>query len=193
VDWLLKTLPEDVSIDLIFTRADDIRESYQASIEDLVLGCALAVIVVGLFLRDWRSTIITSLALPLSMIPTFLVLRWFGYTLNSMTLLALTLAVGNLVDDAIVEIENVERHSRMGQVFLPGYPGLHRRGGAGGAGLHRHHCGGVPAGGLHGGIPADFSSPLALPWPPPPCFHPGGPAGNPNHGGLLVKAQARRG
>jgi hydrophobe/amphiphile efflux-1 (HAE1) family protein len=115
VDQLLKTLPEDISIDLIFTRADDIRESYQASIEDLVLGCALAVIVVGLFLRDWRSTIITSLALPLSMIPTFLVLRWFGYTLNSMTLLALTLAVGNLVDDAIVEIENVERHSRMGK------------------------------------------------------------------------------
>ncbi len=115
VDRLAQTLPKDISIDLIFTRADDIRESYQASIEDLILGCALAVVVVGLFLRDWRSTIITSMALPLSIIPTFLVLQWFGYTLNSMTLLALTLAIGNLVDDAIVEVENVERHSRMGK------------------------------------------------------------------------------
>ncbi|MEB3314442.1 MAG: efflux RND transporter permease subunit [Cyanobacteriota bacterium] len=115
VQRLDQTLPEDVSLDLIFTRADEIRASYRGSIDALLVGCLLAVVVVGLFLRDWRATLITATALPLSIIPTFLVLRWFGYTLNSMTLLALTLAVGNLVDDAIVEIENVERHMRMGK------------------------------------------------------------------------------
>ncbi|MEM1279085.1 MAG: efflux RND transporter permease subunit [Cyanobacteria bacterium P01_H01_bin.152] len=109
------TLPEDIEFELIFTRAAEIRDSYQASIEALVLGCVLAVVVVGIFLRDWRATLITATALPLSIIPTFLVLQWFGYTLNSMSLLGLTLAVGNLVDDAIVEIENVERHIHMGK------------------------------------------------------------------------------
>ena len=112
---LNETLPEDVNIELIFTRATEIRDSYQASIDALILGCVLAVVVVGLFLRDWRATLVTATALPLSIIPTFLVLGWFDYTLNSMTLLALTLAVGNLVDDAIVEIENVERHMDMGK------------------------------------------------------------------------------
>ncbi|WP_017298490.1 efflux RND transporter permease subunit [Nodosilinea nodulosa] len=115
VAGLNETLPEDIDIELIFTRADEIRDSYQASIDALILGCLLAVVVVGVFLRDWRATLITATALPLSIIPTFLVLHWFDYTLNSMTLLALTLAVGNLVDDAIVEIENVERHMHMGK------------------------------------------------------------------------------
>jgi len=109
------TLPEDIEFQLVFTRATDIRDSYQASIEALIVGCILAVVVVGLFLRDWRATLVTATALPLSIIPTFLVLDWFGYTLNSMSLLGLTLAVGNLVDDAIVEIENVERHIHMGK------------------------------------------------------------------------------
>ncbi|PZO42505.1 MAG: ABC transporter permease [Shackletoniella antarctica] len=115
VAQLNETLPEDVNIELIFTRATEIRDSYQASIDALILGCLLAVVVVGVFLRDWRATLVTATALPLSIIPTFLVLDWFDYTLNSMTLLALTLAVGNLVDDAIVEIENVERHMAMGK------------------------------------------------------------------------------
>ncbi|MDB9528970.1 efflux RND transporter permease subunit [Oscillatoria sp. CS-180] len=112
---LEESLPEDITLQLIFTRATDIRDSYQASIEALIIGCILAVVVVGVFLRDWRATLITATALPLSIIPTFLVIDWFGYTLNSMSLLGLTLAVGNLVDDAIVEIENVERHIRMGK------------------------------------------------------------------------------
>lgn len=110
-----ETLPEDIEFEQIFTRADEIRDSYQSSIDALIVGCILAVVVVGFFLRDWRTTLITATALPLSIIPTFLVLQSFDYTLNSMTLLALTLAVGNLVDDAIVEIENVERHIRMGK------------------------------------------------------------------------------
>ncbi len=110
-----QTLPEDINLELIFTQADYIRESYQASIDALIMGCVLAVVVVGVFLRDWRATLITATALPLSIIPTFLVMQALGYTLNSMTTLGLTLAVGNLVDDAIVEIENVERHIRMGK------------------------------------------------------------------------------
>ncbi|MBE9079628.1 efflux RND transporter permease subunit [Romeria aff. gracilis LEGE 07310] len=112
---LEETLPDDIRFQLIFTVADDIRDAYQASIDALILGCILAVVVVGLFLRDWRTTVITATALPLSIIPTFLVLQALGYTLNSMSLLALTLAVGNLVDDAIVEIENAERHIQMGK------------------------------------------------------------------------------
>ncbi|MEL6814942.1 MAG: efflux RND transporter permease subunit, partial [Cyanobacteria bacterium J06598_3] len=109
------SLPEDINFQLVFTRATEIRDSYQASIDALILGCILAVVVVGIFLRDWRTTLITGMALPLSIIPTFLVIQALGYTLNSMSLLALTLAVGNLVDDAIVEIENAERHIRMGK------------------------------------------------------------------------------
>ncbi len=109
------TLPKDITFQLIYTEADEIRETYQASIDSLVSGCILAIIVVGAFLRNWRSTLITATALPLSIIPTFLVLQALNYTLNSMTLLALTLAIGNLVDDAIVEIENAERHIHMGK------------------------------------------------------------------------------
>ena len=109
------TLPDDITFQLVFTQATEIRGSYQASIDALVLGCVLAVVVVGIFLRDWRTTLITATALPLSIIPTFLVLQVLDYTLNSMSLLALTLAVGNLVDDAIVEIENAERHIQMGK------------------------------------------------------------------------------
>lgn len=109
------TLPEDINFQLIYTEATEIRDSYQASIDSLVLGCILAILVVGVFLRDWRSTLITATALPLSIIPTFIVLQALNYTLNSMSLLALTLAVGNLVDDAIVEIENAERHIQMGK------------------------------------------------------------------------------
>lgn len=115
VAGLQETLPDDITFQLIFTRADAIRDSYQASIDALILGSILAVVVVAIFLKNWRATLITALALPLSIIPTFAVLNAFGYTLNSMTLLAFTLAVGNLVDDAIVEIENVERHIQMGK------------------------------------------------------------------------------
>ncbi|MGK7953203.1 MAG: efflux RND transporter permease subunit [Xenococcaceae cyanobacterium] len=110
-----KTLPEDVNISLIFTRADIIRDSYASTLESLLLGSILTVITVGLFLRDWRITLITSVALPLSIVPTFWVMKVLGYTLNSMTLLALALAVGNLVDDAICMIENIDQHLQMGK------------------------------------------------------------------------------
>ena len=110
---LKTTLPKDIQLDLIFTRADEIRASYQGTINALVLGCLLTVLTVGLFLRDWRVTLITATALPLSIIPTFWVMKILGYTLNSMSLLALALAVGNLVDDAICMIENIDRHLQM--------------------------------------------------------------------------------
>ncbi|HEY9771571.1 MAG TPA: efflux RND transporter permease subunit [Coleofasciculaceae cyanobacterium] len=110
----LKTiLPEDVNVELIFTLADEIRDSYQGTIDSLILGCLLTVLTVGLFLRDWRVTFITATALPLSIIPTFWVMKTLDYTLNSMSLLALALAVGNLVDDAICMIENIDRHLQM--------------------------------------------------------------------------------
>jgi multidrug efflux pump subunit AcrB len=115
VEKLPSTLPADVKLQLIFTRADFIRESYKNTIDDLILASVLATVAILLFLRNWRATIIAGVALPLSIIPTFAVQKLLGYTLNNMTLLALALAVGNLVDDAVVEIENMERHLEMGK------------------------------------------------------------------------------
>jgi hydrophobe/amphiphile efflux-1 (HAE1) family protein len=118
VEELQKTLPSDIKLELIFTLANFIRDSYEASVDALVLGGVLAVVTILVFLRDWRATLITAVALPLSAVPTFAILKAFGYTLNSMTLLALALVVGILVDDAIVEIENIERHMQMGKTPL---------------------------------------------------------------------------
>ena len=90
-------------------------QAYQASIEALLFGAVLAVAVVFWFLRDMRATVISALAMPLSAIPTFAVMQALGFTLNGVSLLALSLVVGILVDDAIVEIENIVRHLRMGK------------------------------------------------------------------------------
>lgn len=92
-----------------------VHENYDASIEALWLGAALAVVVVYLFLRDGRATLIAGVAMPLSTIPTFAVMKLLGYSLNSLSSLALALVVGVLVDDAIVEIENIDRHIKMGK------------------------------------------------------------------------------
>ena len=108
-------LSEDIDIELLFTRADSIRESYDDTIMALILGCLLTTATVGLFLRDWRATLITGLALPLSIVPTFFVMQALDYTLNGMSLLALSLAVGNLVDDAICTIENIDSHLDRGK------------------------------------------------------------------------------
>ncbi len=89
--------------------------NYDAALHTFFEGAALAVIVVFLFLRDWRATAIAAIALPLSIIPAFCVMRIFGFSLNLVSLLAITLATGILVDDAIVEIENIVRHMRMGK------------------------------------------------------------------------------
>ena len=95
--------------------------------EMLFEGALLAIIVVWLFLRDWRATLISAAALPLSIIPTFWAMYLLGYTLNILTLLALSLVVGILVDDAIVEVENIVRHLRMGKKPLRGGDGRRDR------------------------------------------------------------------
>ena len=99
----------------VIDNAQPVAENFQGSMELLLEGALLAILVVWWFLRDWRATLVAAAALPLSIIPTFLGLHYFGYTLNTVTLLALALVVGVLVDDAIVEIENIERHLRMGK------------------------------------------------------------------------------
>ncbi|MDQ8700869.1 efflux RND transporter permease subunit [Hyphomicrobium sp. LHD-15] len=102
----------DVAIREVTSSTDDVLEGYAAAIEALLLGAALAVLVVWYFLRDVRATLISSVALPLSLLPTFGVMYVLNESLNNITLLAIALVVGILVDDAIVEIENIVRHMR---------------------------------------------------------------------------------
>jgi multidrug efflux pump subunit AcrB len=92
-----------------------VQENFDGSMHLLYEGAVLAVLVVWWFLRDWRATLVAAAALPLSAIPAFLGMAGFGFTLNTVTLLALALVVGILVDDAIVEVENISRHLRMGK------------------------------------------------------------------------------
>ncbi|HJQ15734.1 MAG TPA: efflux RND transporter permease subunit [Allosphingosinicella sp.] len=99
----------------MFTKTDYIESQYHSAMAAMVEGAVLAVLVVFLFLRDWRATIISALAIPLAAIPTFWFMDLMGFTLNSLSLLALSLVAGVLVDDAIVEIENIVRHMRMGK------------------------------------------------------------------------------
>ena len=91
------------------------RGQYTSSIEAMIEGAVLAVLVVFFFLRDWRATVISAIAIPLSAIPTFFFMDLLGFSLNFLSLLALGLVAGVLVDDAIVEIENIVRHMRMGK------------------------------------------------------------------------------
>ncbi len=99
----------------LFTSVDYTKSQYESSIASIIEGAVLAVIVVFFFLRDWRATFVSALAIPLSAVPTFWFVDMLGITLNSMSLLALGLVAGVLVDDAIVEIENIVRHMRMGK------------------------------------------------------------------------------
>ncbi|MDP1927384.1 MAG: efflux RND transporter permease subunit [Thiobacillus sp.] len=111
----LKAEHPDMSITEAFNFVDPVQENYDGSMALLFEGALLAVLVVWLFLRDWRATLVAATALPLSMIPAFAVMHLMGFTLNVVTLLSLSLVVGVLVDDAIVEIENIMRHLRMGK------------------------------------------------------------------------------
>ncbi|MBC7544854.1 MAG: efflux RND transporter permease subunit [Candidatus Sericytochromatia bacterium] len=115
VEKLKKTLPADLEVELIRTTGDFNRNSYSASIDALYLGAGLAVVVIYLFLRNWQATVISALAIPLSVVGTFWIMSILGYTLNFMTLLGLSLVVGVLVDDAIVDLENIYRHIAMGK------------------------------------------------------------------------------
>lgn len=105
----------ELTIEQVTSSVQYIEESYLASLEALLLGAALAVVVVFIFLRDWRATVIAATAMPMSLIPTFAILGPMDQSLNVVTLLALSLTIGILVDDAIVEIENIVRHMRDGK------------------------------------------------------------------------------
>ncbi|WP_370182598.1 efflux RND transporter permease subunit [Alteriqipengyuania sp.] len=99
----------------LFNTVKYTEEQYESSMAMMIEGALLAVVVVFFFLRDWRATFISAVAIPLSAIPTFWFMDLLGFNLNSLSLLALALVAGVLVDDAIVEIENIVRHMRMGK------------------------------------------------------------------------------
>src|SRR5436309_3039274 len=111
----LKTAYPDVDLKLIDTSVDFTKGNYEAAISTLFEGAILAVIIVFLFLRDIRATIIAAISLPLSIFPAFWAMDILGFSLNLVSFLAITLSTGILVDDAIVEIENIVRHMRMGK------------------------------------------------------------------------------
>ncbi|MEB3197884.1 MAG: efflux RND transporter permease subunit [Candidatus Sericytochromatia bacterium] len=115
VEALRESLPSDVKVELVRTMADYTRAAHTATMDALYLGSALAMIVIFIFLRNGPALFISALAIPLSVIATFWVMKGLGYTLNGMTTLALTLVVGILVDDAIVDLENIYRHIGMGK------------------------------------------------------------------------------
>lgn len=103
-----------LEITKIFSMTDDTKANFHATEAVLIEGMLLAALVVFLFLRDWRATVIAALAMPLSLIPTFFIISLLGFSLNVVTLLALTLVIGILVDDAIVEIENIQKRTLAG-------------------------------------------------------------------------------
>ncbi len=111
----LRAAHPNIRIETAFDFVKPVEEDYQGSLKLLYEGAILAVLVVWFFLRDWRATFISAIALPLSVIPAFIGMRYLGFSINVVTLLALSLVVGVLVDDAIVEVENIVRHLRMGK------------------------------------------------------------------------------
>ncbi|WP_324699436.1 efflux RND transporter permease subunit [Novosphingobium sp. RL4] len=111
----LSQLHPAVKFEKIVSTADLTRRSFHATFDVLIEGVILAIVVVYLFLRDWRATAIAAAAMPLSLVPTFIYMAAMGFSLNGITLLALTLVIGILVDDAIVEIENIEKRIEKGE------------------------------------------------------------------------------
>jgi multidrug efflux pump subunit AcrB len=111
----LKARHPDLELTQAFDFVTPVQEEYDGSLVMLYEGAILAVLVVWLFLRDWRATLVSAVALPMSVIPAFIGMYLLGFSVNVVTLLALSLVVGILVDDAIVEVENIVRHLRMGK------------------------------------------------------------------------------
>lgn len=118
VEELKPTLPEGVSLDIVKDNSLNIRNSVNDVIKTIAEGGLLAILTVLLFMGNWRTTLISAIAIPTSIISTFLAMKVLGYTLNMMSLMALSLSVGLLIDDAIVVIENIERHMHMGKSAL---------------------------------------------------------------------------
>ena len=115
IEDLRKRLPDGVEIKLVYATSDDIKSSLENVKMTILEGAALTVLIVFLFLHSWRSTVITGLTLPIAVISTFIALHFFGFTLNFLTLMALSLCIGLLIDDAIVVRENIVRHLGMGK------------------------------------------------------------------------------
>jgi hydrophobe/amphiphile efflux-1 (HAE1) family protein len=115
VAGLKARLPSDVDVRITYSRADQVESSVNRVKSTIVEGGLLTVLIVFLFLHSWRSTIITGLTLPLAVVATFMALHAFGFTLNFLTLMALSLCIGLLIDDAIVVRENIVRHLAMGK------------------------------------------------------------------------------
>jgi HAE1 family hydrophobic/amphiphilic exporter-1 len=110
-----KQLPEDMTLKIVRDDSQRIKASLDSVQHELVLGAGLCILIIFFFLNSWRSTVITGLALPISIISSFFAMWVCGFTLNTMTLLALSLAIGLLIDDAIVVRENIVRHLEMGK------------------------------------------------------------------------------
>ncbi|HEX2166686.1 MAG TPA: efflux RND transporter permease subunit, partial [Longimicrobiales bacterium] len=115
VEELGAELPPGVEVSIVRDNSEQIRHSVEDVIFELILGALLTIIVVMLFLNDWKATAITSLALPVSVISSFVLMNILGFTLNMLTLMGLSLSIGILIDDAIVVIENIVRHREMGE------------------------------------------------------------------------------
>ncbi|KWB95438.1 efflux RND transporter permease subunit [Burkholderia ubonensis] len=106
----LRRAHPDVDVRGVADYVAPIQHVFDGAMRALLEGCVLAVVIVWLFLRDWRATLVSASALPLSILPAFLAMAWLGFSLNQLTMLALILVIGVLVDDAIVEVENIARH-----------------------------------------------------------------------------------
>jgi HAE1 family hydrophobic/amphiphilic exporter-1 len=129
IDQLRETLPPGVALDVVTDAGERVSASVTNVQHMLVEGAALTVLVVFVFLNSWRSTVITGLALPISVISAFIAVWAFGFTLNTMSLLGLSLAIGVLIDDAIVVRENIVRHIQMGKDhFRAAHDGTHEIG-----------------------------------------------------------------
>lgn len=118
VDRLREQLPPGTELSVVRDNSVNIRQSVHDVIFELFLGAILTVFVVMLFLNDWKATVITSLALPVSVVSAFVLQAALGFTLNMLTLMALSLSIGILIDDAIVVIENIVRHREMGADYF---------------------------------------------------------------------------
>jgi multidrug efflux pump len=115
VEELSKSLPPETKAEVLYDESQFIRASIDGVLKTLAEGIVLVILVILLFLRDWRSTIVAMVAIPVSIIAAFMVMSFFGASINVLTLLAVVLAIGIVVDDAIVEIENVHRRIEEGQ------------------------------------------------------------------------------
>ena len=142
-------MPAGVKLEIVQDAGERVSRAVANVQEALIEGALLTVLVVFLFLNSWRSTVITGLALPVSVLASFIAVWAFGFTLNTMSLLGLSLAIGILIDDAIVVRENIVRHIEMGKDHMRASHRGHRRDRPRRGGHHLLDRGGVRPGGVH--------------------------------------------